>query len=170
MRLAARAPSAGNSQGWNLIVWEGPETARYWDIALPEERRGGFAWPGLLRAPIVALVTADPGAYLRRYAEPDKAATGWGSSTEAWPAPYWTVDAAFATMTLMLLLEEQGLGTLFFAHSREPELRRAFAIPEEVVVLGALAAGRPAAGPRRPGRSAGRRRRDDTEIVHRGRW
>lgn len=170
VRLAARAPSAGNSQGWNLIVWEGPETVRYWDVALPEDRRAGFAWPGLLRAPLVALVTADPRAYLRRYSEPDKASTGWGRSMEAWPAPYWTVDAAFATMTLMLLLEDEGLGTLFFAHAREPELRREFAVPDDVVVLGALAAGRPAAGPRKPGRSAARPRRDETGIVHRGGW
>ena len=170
MGLAARSPSAGNSQGWHLIVWEGEETSRYWDVALPRERREGFAWPGLLRAPVVALVAADPEAYLSRYSEPDKAATGWGEAMSAWPAPYWTIDAAFATMTLMLLLEEHGLGTLFFAHAGEAELRRELAVPPGIVLLGALAVGRPVDAPRRPGRSAGRSRRSADEIVHRGRW
>lgn len=170
VNLATRSPNAGNSQGWHLVSWEGEETARYWDVALPRERRGGFAWPGLLRAPVLALVGADPEAYLSRYSEPDKSATGWGGSTAAWPAPYWTVDAAFATMTLMLLLEERGLGTLFFAHAREAELRREFEIPAHIVLLGVLATGRPADAPRRSGRSAGRARRSADEIVHRERW
>ena len=168
--LASRAPSAGNSQGWHLISWEGQETAHYWDVALPHERRDSFAWPGLLRAPVLALVGADPTAYLERYSEPDKVATGWGISTAAWPAPYWTVDAAFATMTLMLLLEDRGLGTLFFAHVREAELRLEFGVPEHIELLGVLAAGRASGGPGRPGRSAGRPRRSGGDIVHRGRW
>ena len=37
---ALRAPSAGNSQGTELIVLIGPEeTARYWDAALPPVHR-----------------------------------------------------------------------------------------------------------------------------------
>ena len=35
----ARAPSAGKTQGWHLVVLEGAETARFWDVTLPPERR-----------------------------------------------------------------------------------------------------------------------------------
>ena len=38
--LASRAPSAGKTQGWHLVVLEGDETARFWDITLPPMRRG----------------------------------------------------------------------------------------------------------------------------------
>lgn len=168
--LAARAPSAGKSQGWNLVVLEGADTLRYWDVALPEGKRDGFAFPGLLDAPLVAIVLADPRAYLDRYSEPDKVHTGLGADVGAWPAPYWTIDASFATMTLLLALEDEGLGALFFAHAGEEGLRREFAIPERVEILGTICAGIRSETPGRPGRSAPRPSRDSSEIVHRNRW
>ena len=76
--LATRAPSAGKTQGWSLLVVTGDETSRYWDIALPVEKRESFSFPTLINAPLVALVLADPHAYLARYSEPDKASTGLG--------------------------------------------------------------------------------------------
>lgn len=168
--LASRSPSAGKAQGWDLIVWEGDETIRYWDIALPPARRATFGWPGLLRAPLVALVCADPRVYLARYSEPDKSSTGWGDSPAAWPAPYWSVDASFATMAFLLALENEGYGSLFFAHTHESTLRERLAIPDDIVILGVVAAGRAASSPRRPGRSAGRPRRTAESIIHRGQW
>jgi nitroreductase len=170
--LASRAPSAGKAQGWHLVVLEGADTARFWDVTLPPERRSGFAWPGLLDAPVIALPLADPAAYVRRYAEPDKAASGLGRSAQAWPVPYWTVDAAFAVMTFLLAAEERGLGSLFFGVFRgEQELRGSLGLPTDLELLGAIALGWPAdAGPVRPGHSAGRPRRAPEEIVHRGGW
>ena len=106
--LATRAPSAGKTQGWHLVVLSGAHTARFWDVTLPAERRPGFRWQGLLRAPVIALPLADPAAYVARYAEPDKAATGWGAGQDAWPAPYWTIDASMAVMTLLLAAESEG--------------------------------------------------------------
>jgi len=47
---ARRAPSAGNTQGLDLVVLRGAETAQYWDVTLPAPRRASFRWPGLLRA------------------------------------------------------------------------------------------------------------------------
>src|SRR5690606_2292657 len=112
---ALRAPSAGNSQGRDLVVLEGPEqTARFWDITLPAPRRERFAWPGLLRAPVLVLPFADPDRYVARYAEPDKARTGLGEGDEAWPVPYWTVDTAFVVMSLLHGVVDAGLGALFF--------------------------------------------------------
>ncbi|MFM9226859.1 MAG: nitroreductase family protein [Actinomycetota bacterium] len=168
--LAGRSPSAGKTSGWHLVVLEGDEVSRYWNIALPAARRATFTFPGLLAAPFLALVLADPRDYLARYSEPDKSATGLGHDQGAWPAPYWTIDAAFATMTLLHALEDEGLGALFFAHVEESALRREFAVPDEVVFLGTLCAGHRAEGAGRPGRSAARPGRSVGEIIHRGRW
>jgi nitroreductase len=171
---ASRAPSAGKTQGWHLVALEGANTARFWDHTLPVERRAEFAWPGLLDAPLVLLPLADPAAYVERYAEPDKRATGLGAGPDAWPVPYWTVDASFAVMTLLLAAENRGLGALFFGvFQGEAELRTALAIPAELQLLGAVALGWPLSrsdAGTRPGRSAGRRRRPPDEIIHWTRW
>lgn len=169
--LASRAPSAGKTQGWHLVVLEGADTARFWDITLPAERRATFRWQQLLDAPVIALPFADPQAYVERYAEPDKERTGLGASTDAWPTPYWTVDASMAVMTLLLAAEDAGLGALFFGVFRgEDELRAELDIPGHLQLLGAIALGHPAPGHDEPGRSSARVRRRPDEIIHRGRW
>lgn len=168
--LASRSPSAGKSQGWSLVVLEGASTRRYWDLALPPSKRETFAFPGLLNAPLLAIVCADPDAYLRRYSEPDKQSTGLGGDAAGWPAPYWTIDAAFATMTLLLALEDARLGALFFAHSAERAVRSEFAIPDRVEILGILAVGHPDPAATRAGRSAARPRRRASGIIHTNSW
>jgi len=188
VELGSRAPSAGKTQGWHLVLLEGEETARFWDITLPPMRRGAFRWKRLLDAPVIALPLADPRAYTDRYSETDKQATGLGVSTDAWPAPYWTVDASMSVMTMLLAAEAVGLGALFFGVFKgERQLRRALGIPPSMQLLGALAIGYPAAqdetpargsapssgddtSPGSPGQSAGRRRRGPEEIIHRGGW
>jgi nitroreductase len=166
--LAARAPSAGKTQGWHLVVLEGEATARFWDITLPTERRSTFRWQRLLDAPVIAVVLADPQAYVDRYAEPDKEATGLGDGVDAWPTPYWTVDAAMATMTLLLAAEDAGLGALFFGvFQGEAELRTELSIPAAHEIVGALAIGFRAETGDAPGRSALRPRRPADRIVHR---
>jgi nitroreductase len=170
--LASRAPSAGKAQGWHLVVLEGAGTAQFWDITLPVMRRGAFKWKQLLDAPVIAIPLADPKAYTDRYAEPDKAATGLGSGSHAWPAPYWTIDTAMSVMTLLLAAEDAGLGALFFGIFRgERRLRHALGIPPGLEVLGAIALGhRVGDAATTPGRSAVRRRREPSEIMHLGRW
>jgi nitroreductase len=170
--LAARAPSAGKTQGWHLVVLEGAQTDQFWELSLPAQRRGDFAWPGLLDAPVIALALADPQAYLDRYSEPDKAGTGWGRSVEAWSAPYWTIDASMAIMTLLLAAQDAGLGSLLFAVSHQAAaIRTRLGIPERLELLGALALGWPLEpATSRLGRSSGRPRRDPEAIIHRGAW
>lgn len=168
--LATRAPSAGKTQGWSLVVLAEDETSQYWDIALPAEKREGFAFPSLLNAPLIALVLADPHAYLSRYSEPDKASTGLGESVEQWPAPYWTIDASFATMTLLLALEDRGVSSLFFAHAQEERLRESFGIPAHVQVLGTIACGYALSDNKRKGRSSSRARHTASSVIHRSRW
>jgi nitroreductase len=178
--LASRAPSAGKTQGWHLVVLEGADTALFWDITLPADRRSTFRWKRLLDAPVLALPLADPQAYTERYSEPDKARTGLGAGTDRWPTPYWTVDASMAVMTLLLAADDAGLGALFFGvFHNETALRRALGIPGELQLLGAIALGHCASNEVQEngaeddagdGRSANRRRRAPAEIIHRGRW
>ena len=69
IELATRAPSAGKSQGWHVLILENESTQRYWDVALKPERREGFAFPLLLKAPVIVISMCDPTAYLERYSE-----------------------------------------------------------------------------------------------------
>jgi nitroreductase len=182
VELAARAPSAGKTQGWHLVVLQGAETTRFWDITLPAVRRDSFRWKQLLSAPIIALPLADAKAYTDRYSEPDKAQTGLGAGPDVWPVPYWTIDASMSVMTLLLAAEAAGLGALFFGVFRgERELRQALDIPAGLELLGAIALGHPlehrdrgaadaTSGTTGPGGSAGRPRRKSAEIIHPGRW
>lgn len=169
--LAGRGPSAGKTQGWHLVVLEGARTGAFWDITLPDDRRATFRWQQLLEAPVILLPFADPHAYVDRYAEPDKASTGLGTSADAWPAPYWTIDASMAVMTLLLGAEAAGLGALFFGvFHDEAALRTELDVPEHLQLLGAIALGHRARSVPARGRSANRPRRPPDEIIHRNRW
>src|ERR1700693_5173559 len=70
--LACRAPSAGNTGGWDAVVLVGTdETSAFWDATTtPDWRARSRRWPGLARAPVVVALFVDPGAYLDRYREP----------------------------------------------------------------------------------------------------
>jgi nitroreductase len=169
---ARRAPSAGNTQGTELLVLEGREqTARFWDASLPRAKRNGFAFPHLLEAPVIVLPFADRRAYLDRYGEPDKARTGLADA-DRWPVPYWLVDTSFVAMTLMLAVENEGLGALFFGVFHNlTDVLATFAVPHGYELVGAIAIGHPLDDvAARPGRSAGRGRRPLDEMVHRGHW
>ena len=175
--LASRAPSAGKTQGWHFLVLQDGETSKFWDTTLPTEKRASFKWKHLLDAPIIGLVFADSAAYVARYSEPDKSSTGLGASESSWPTPYWTVDASFATMTLLLAAHDAGLGALFFAvFSGEAELRKLLGVPSDLQLIGAVAMGWPltqelsAGGSSEKGLSASRKRRTPSQITHFGKW
>ncbi|MEZ5142038.1 MAG: nitroreductase family protein [Acidimicrobiales bacterium] len=170
LEAARRSPSAGNSQGLDLVVLRGHETARYWDVTLPGARRAAFGWPGLLRAPVLVVVVTDPAAYVARYAEADKASTGLGSGADRWPVPYWFVDAGAAIENLLLAAADAGLGAcLFGPFGHEEAVRQALGIPGGRRLVATIAVGHADGGDER-GRSAGRRRRTLDEVVHRGGW
>jgi nitroreductase len=165
---ARRAPSAGNAQGWAFVVLEGADTAKFWDITLPVDRRASFRFPQLLDAPAIVLPLADREAYLQRYSEPDKAATGLAEAGK-WPVPYWQVDTAFATMLLLLAAEDEGLGALFFGVFRHADrLLASLGVPSRMELIGAIALGYPLPSP--AGRSTERPRKALDQIVHRGGW
>jgi nitroreductase len=169
--LATWAPSAGKTQGWHLVVLRDDDTQRFWHHTLPAERRDGFRWQGLFDAPVILLPFADPDAYIARYREPDKATSGLGAGVEAWPAPYWTIDASMAVMTMLLAAEAAGLGALFFGVFRgEAALRADLGVPERLDLLGAIALGWPRGDAAAPGRSATRPRRAPADVLHDGDW
>ena len=56
LAAAFRAPAAGNTDALDLVVLTGADTARHWDVTLPADRRLGFRWPGLMRAPVLVEV------------------------------------------------------------------------------------------------------------------
>ena len=93
-----------------------PRPQIFWDATLPAVRRDSFRWQQLLSAPVIALPFADSKAYTDRYGEPDKVQTGLGAGPDAWPAPYWTIDASMSVMTMLLAAEDVG--------SRRAVLRR----------------------------------------------
>ncbi len=164
---ALQGPSAGFTQGVELLVLEGPEqTARYWDACFPAHRRSGFRWPGVLRAPLLVVPLASRDAYLDRYAEADK---GWiDRDPSRWTVAYWDVDAAFATLLALLTAVDVGLGALFFRVFAPDALRAEFAIPYRFTPVGTVAIGFPLAD--EPSPSLARGRRPASEVVHRGGW
>jgi nitroreductase len=126
-----RAPAAGNTrEGRGFVVVQDP--ARYWSITLPDPST--FAFPGLLRAPVLVVVCVSPDAYSARYAEPDKASassrTGLGRGPAAWPQPFWWFDAGAAAEALLLQARAEGLGAcLFGLFDHETSVLRAFGVP-----------------------------------------
>lgn len=167
---ALRAPSAGNTQGRELVVLEGPaETRRYWEATTDDAwRSASRRFEGMSRAPVVVLPFVDPDAYVSRYLEPDKAGADGGEVE--WVVPFWFVDAAYAVMTLLLGATDQGLGAAFLGNFRgEAELRAALGVPDHYRWLGAVLLGEPAE-PDPPSSSLSRPKRAIAEVVHRGRW
>ena len=178
VELASRAPSAGKTQGWHAIIITASDTSKFWDDTLAMEKRENFRWKQLLDAPVIALVFADPVSYVERYSEHDKAHTGLGVSAEAWSTPYWTVDASFAAMTMLLAAEDAGLGALFFGvFHGEQQLRTRLCVPETLQLIGAVALGWPDGRDLESGTlkiekglSAGRPRRSAEQIIHLNGW
>lgn len=170
LTLASKGPSAGNTWGTHFVVLEGEQTQRYWDLTLPVEKRAAFPWPGLLYAPVIVLPCGDASAYVERYSQADKARTGLGAGAEAWGIPYWHVDTAMATMTLLHAATNVGLGALFFGvFDHERAVCDALDIPDSVRPIGAVALGWPG-DTDRMSKSAKRGRPSLEQIVHRGAW
>lgn len=167
---ALRAPSAGNTQGAEFVVLEGStQTDRYWRATTDEAwRRDSRRYEGLRRAPVIVLAYADPHRYVDRYREPDKAPTD--GADVSWVVPFWYVDVAFATMTLLLRAADEGIGAAFLGNFRgEAELRSVLGVPAHMVWMGAVLLGEPAT-PDPPSASLERGRRPFGDAVHRGGW
>jgi len=165
---ARRAPAAGNAvEARALLVLDDP--AAYWSVTLPDPTT--FAFPGLVRAPVLVVVCCSPGAYAARYAEADKVrASTLGRGPAAWPQPFWWFDAGVAAQALLAQAATEGLGAcLFGLFEHEAAVLDAFGVPAGWRAACTIALGH-AEGDQPEGRSASRRRAPLDEVVHRGRW
>jgi len=171
LTAAFRGPAAGNTSALELVVLRGERVHSYWDLTLPVERRSTFPWPGLLSAPVLVVPVVDPGAYVERYAQPDKASTGLGLGEHAWSVPYWFVDGGAGVMAMLLAAEDAGLGALLFGHfEHEDAIAASLGVPTGRRALGTIALGHPAENGRRPSASARRGRPEPATLVHHQRW
>jgi nitroreductase len=168
LHSATRAPSAGFSQGLDLLVIEGGDAVRGFWNATADPR---FGKPySTAEPPVIVLVLSDKQAYLDRYGAPDKAGLGMDSE-EGWPVPYWDMDAAMAVMLMLLTAVDEGVGAWWFGvfHGAEALLRD-LGVPPGRRLVGAVALGRPAADDRPSGSARTRPRRPLDQVVHWGRW
>jgi nitroreductase len=166
---ACRAPSAGFSQGRDFVVLTSPdERARFWAAASEEEEEQDSWLRGMQSAPVLVICCSDKDTYLDRYAAPDK---GWTDRSESrWPVPYWDIDTGMAALLMLLTATDRGLGALFFGVAAEchDEVHESFGIPRERTIVGVVALGYEAPGPRSP--SLRRGKRGPAEVVHWGRF
>jgi nitroreductase len=163
---ALHAPSAGFSQGWAFLTFEGAETQAFWEATFEPEMRERFKWDGLFKAPLIVVPLSSMDLYLDRYAEDDK---GWKDrDPDRWPVPYWHIDTGFAALLMLLTAVDSELGALFFGIFKPEEFKSRFGIPAAYTPIGAIAIGYPA--PDEPSPSLKRGRRPLDEVVHRGGW
>lgn len=183
---ASRAPSAGHSQGRDLLLLRGAARERFWDVTTgpvgdapsvgPSAPGSRDAWlSGMRTAPVLVLCLSDPHRYVARYAEADKSggraapgAAGRGSGQHAWAVPYWDVDTGMAALLLLLGAVDVGLGSCFFGvpDHRHDAVRDAFGIPGDRRLVGVVSLGHPAPDRRSP--SLRRGRRPLAETAHEG--
>ncbi|MDQ1373448.1 MAG: hypothetical protein QOJ09_786 [Actinomycetota bacterium] len=165
---ATRAPSAGFSQGWAFVVLEADDRRLFWENVRPDTPFDPSAG-SLHAAGAVILPLAHKQAYLDRYSLPDKEGFGLGDE-DRWPVPYWLVDVAFASQSILLTAVDAGLGALFFGiFTGEDALLASLGVPDGYRPIGAIALGHPLPGERsRPSLRSGRRPSD--QVIHRGRW
>jgi nitroreductase len=170
---ALRSPTAGNTGGTAWVALVGPaETAAYWSAATDADwrSRNPERFEGLRRAPVILLAYASPGAYVARYAQPDKATSGLGSDPDAWPVPYWYGDAAFGVMAVLLGAVDAGLGACVLgAFQGVEQLAGVLGVPDGWHLFCAVALGRPDGHDHRSA-SLDRALRPPSERVHRGHW
>jgi nitroreductase len=174
LAAANRAPSAGFSQGYALLVLDEPgQLGPFWELLADYHGAAeatGPAFDPVTRAPLVIVPLSCKDIYLDRYARQDK---GWTDRDEArWPVPYWDIDTGFTALLMLLAAVDEGLGALFFGipPALIPSFRERFGVPDAYQPIGAVAVGHPdpAADQGGSSRVIGRRTLDDR--VHRGSW
>jgi nitroreductase len=176
---ALHAPSAGFAQGWAFLTLTEPQDLdRFWQF-IPNQVTHT---PSMMKAPLVIVPLAHKTAYFDQYFTPGH---GWENGTEEqFPAPYWYIDTAMATMLMLLTAVDEGLGGFFFwlvpsaadgfdgdkVAAHQAAFRAEFDVPSDYDPVGAVAIGhRPDDLPPQNPQTADRRRGLDV-VVHRGQW
>jgi nitroreductase len=164
-----RAPSAGFSQGLDLLVLRGrDQLERFWTLTTAS----GHAEEQLREGPTVLILPLpDQETYLQRYSMPDKAPAGM-QTADSWPIPYWDLDAAMSVMLMLLCAVDEGLGAIFAGiHSNERKMLGAFHVPPDRRPIGFVGLGSVhPEGPGNPGSARVIPKRKPGEVIHWGRW
>ncbi len=165
-----RAPSAGNSQGRDLLVLRSArERADFWELTTRGRPGPPGAWlRGMRTAPVLVLLLADPDAYAERYALPDK--PGPDRDADTWEVPWPDVDTGMSGLLMLLAAVDEGLGACLFGvpSAARGALRARFAVPAGHRFVAAVSLGHPAPGEAsRPSRP---QRRTLADSAHDGRF
>ena len=168
--VGRRAPSAGFSQGLELLVLDTPEAvAKFWQITRDPE----FGWDPAdvaVGPTVIVLPLPDPRRYLERYSQPDKIEFGMDDETN-WPVKFWEVDAAMASMLMLLAAVDEGLGGWFFGITHgEGELLDRFRVPSNLRPIGIIGFGYRAEEETATGSWRSRARRPLEDQIHRNGW
>ena len=168
--VGRRAPSAGFSQGLELLVLDTPESvAAFW--ATTRDPESGWAAQTVAHGPTVLILPLpDPQRYLERYAQPDKIELGMHEEA-SWPVRFWEIDAAMASMLLLLAAVDEDLGGWFFGITHgERELLDRFDVPARLRPIGIIGLGYRTEDEEPSGSWMKHRRRPLQAQIHRNGW
>ena len=170
LEVGRRGPSAGFSQGLELLVLDTAESvSTFWETTL-DPASGWDAGTTEHGPAVLILPLPDPRRYLERYSLPDKIAAGMDRE-ERWPVPFWDVDASMAAMLILLAAVDEGLGGWFFGITHgERELLDRFGVPEHLRPIGIVGLGYRADDEEPSGSWTTRPRRPLEDQVHRNGW
>ena len=168
--VGRRAPSAGFSQGLELLVLDTPETvATFWEATRDPE----FGWEEetVAHGPTVLILPLpDARRYVERYAQPDKIEFGMDEEVN-WPVWFWEIDAAMVSMLILLAAVDEGLGGWFFGITYgERTLLDRFGVPAHLRQIGIIGLGYRAEDEEPSGSWMKHRRRPLQEQIHRNGW
>jgi nitroreductase len=168
--IGRRAPSAGFSQGLELLVLDSPDMVEeFWQLTQDPE----FPWDPddiAVGPSVIVIPLPDAHRYTQRYSEPDKIAFGMDDEAN-WPVRFWDIDAAMSSMLMLLAAVEEGLGGWFFGITHgERELLDRFGVPPDLRPIGILGFGYRAVDEEPSGSWMKRRRRPLEEQIHRSGW
>ncbi len=164
---ALRAPSAGNSQGFAVVVVTEPERrAHIAKLANEDAYLAMGLDPWISRAPAHIVVAVSEKVYRDRYAEPDK--LGPDGEQIDWPIPFWWVDAGAAMMAVLLAAVDEGLAAGFLGVHSIPDLSSFLGLPADMAPIGVITVGYPAPDHKSP--SLKRRKKTANELVRFESW
>ena len=168
--VGRRGPTAGFAQGVEFLVLDTPDAVRtFWETT----RDPDDGWDADVLEhgpPVLILPLPDAQRYLERYSQPDKIAFGMDVE-EHWSVRFWEIDAAMATMSILLAAVDEGLGGWFFGITHgERDLLDRFGVPGRLRPIGIVGLGHRADDEGPSGSWMRRRRRPFEEQVHRNGW
>lgn len=172
---ARRAPTAGHSQGVELVVVTDASTR----AALAEPSTAVFRSSGhenfVAQAPVHVVICTSPEIYKARYRERDKMrVVERVDEGTLWSVPYWYTDAGCTKMLLLLAAVAEGISAAFVGvlPGQRRSIHALLSMPDEYVPIGIALLGHEAPNARDYGdiSAAPRPRRPIDEVVHRERW